>query len=499
MTRCLIILFFLIPITLTSAQDRSRNDLSALLDSTARDVNSKTISAAYEFDSLDLPEKLDAGRLTALDALDSMAFKKRKTLDSLMRVNPASRIALRTDSIPGLKLPDSRARQMSSLDAMKDHVDARITNIDGASLKERSVNYMDNRQNTDLPEPTSLSKVNEIAMQKTSIPQVTVPDLNGLNPVTLDIPKGSIPEIQIPDVPGMEQISEVQSSADELVKNLGNQSTIDKLSDANLPDVEQLPEKLQEQAVNIDEIGAAKTELGKASELTQVIDEVKGPDAIKTKAKGYVKKQAVDHFAGKEGALKVAMEKVSMLKAKFGEFSSMKDLPKRKPNPMKGKPFVERILPGMTLQLQKSENVLIDVNPLVGYRISGKLTAGFGWNERLAFGKRFRVSGQERAYGPRAYTSFRIGRGYSVKTEAEKMNTHVPPSASMPASVDYQRRVWIWSLFVGLKKDYQFFRSVRGNFQILYNLHEDKNGSPYADRLNMRFGFEFPVKKKLKE
>lgn len=504
MTKYLTILFCVISITLTSAQDQphvhSRNYLSALLDSVKASLNSKRISAAQQFDSLDLPAKMDAGRLAAPNGLDSTVSVTCNKLDTMLRVHPATRVPLKADSVPPLRLPDSLTRRVSSLGLVKSQLDAKITNIDGAPLRPTSLNDMGGIQHTDSQEPISLPNVDRMAEEAVSVPQVTVPKLKSLNPAALDVPKELIPDIHLPRVPDMEQLSEVQSGANELGKNLGDyESVINRLPNANLPDLEQLPEKLQEEALKIDEIGAAKSEVDRAGELTQVIDEARSPDAIKEKAKEYVKKQAVDHFAGKEEALKNAMEKVSKLKAKYGEFSSMKNLPKRKPNPMKDKPFVERILPGITLQVQKSENVLIDLNPLVGYKMSGRLTAGFGWNERLAFGKSLSVSGRERIFGPRAYTSFWIGRGYLIKAEAEMMNTYVPPSVFTPARVDFEGREWIWSLFVGLKKDYQFFKNVRGNFQILYNVYDEKDASPYADRLNMRLGFEFPLKKKAKD
>ena len=91
-------------------------------------MNSKRISGGYEFDSQDLPEKVDSGRLTALDALDSIAYEKSKKLDTLMKVTPTTKMALWTGSIPDPKLPDSLAQQMSSLGTMKDEVGARIAN-----------------------------------------------------------------------------------------------------------------------------------------------------------------------------------------------------------------------------------------------------------------------------------------------------------------------------------------------------------------------------------
>ena len=51
----------------------------------------------------------------------------------------------------------------------------------------------------------------------------------------------------------------------------------------------------------------------------------------------------------------------------------------------------------------------------------------------------------------------------------------------------------------GLKKDYKFFKRVKG-FTIvqfdLVRLIKPSHNSPYADVVNTRFGFEFPMKKR---
>ncbi len=50
-----------------------------------------------------------------------------------------------------------------------------------------------------------------------------------------------------------------------------------------------------------------------------------------------------------------------------------------------------------------------------------------------------------------------------------------------------------------IEKDYKFIGKVRGNVQILYNLYDDHYNSPYFERLNVRMGFEFPMKKTRKD
>jgi len=42
------------------------------------------------------------------------------------------------------------------------------------------------------------------------------------------------------------------------------------------------------------------------------------------------------------------------------------------------------------------------------------------------------------------------------------------------------------------------YKNIMGNTEVLYNLYDKDGMSPYGDRLAMRFGLEFPMKKKVK-
>ena len=100
------------------------------------------------------------------------------------------------------------------------------------------------------------------------------------------------------------------------------------------------------------------------------------------------KEKAIDHFAGKQEQLKAAMDKMAKYKQKYSSVSSIKDLPKRPPNAMKGKPLVERLVPGLFFQFQQKNYNLFDFNPYLGYKLSGRFTSGLGWNQRYAYDRR---------------------------------------------------------------------------------------------------------------
>jgi hypothetical protein len=71
------------------------------------------------------------------------------------------------------------------------------------------------------------------------------------------------------------------------------------------------------------------------------------------------------------------------------------------------------------------------------------------------------------------------------------------PMLARTSSLDPGTRQWVWGAFVGMKKEYKFIKSVKGTALVMVRLYNPEHKSPYADVLNVRFGFEFPMKKKI--
>jgi len=219
---------------------------------------------------------------------------------------------------------------------------------------------------------------------------------------------------------------------------------------------------------------------------------------LKKEAMEKAKKVAVNHFAGKEEQLKAAMEKVSKYKQKYSSLNGVSELSKKPRNKMHGKPLIERIVPGLAIQIQsKGENFLIDFNPYAGYRITGRLRGGLGWNQRIAYNTDQKgFSPNARIYGPRTFGEFKLSKGFSPRAEIEIMNTNVPPLLS---TIDPMKREWVWGVFMGMKKEYTIYKNIKGTAMVMGRLFNRDHKSPYADVLNVRFGFEFPMKKKIKD
>lgn len=323
------------------------------------------------------------------------------------------------------------------------------------------------------------------------LPELNIPghDLPTTNVQSLDpLRKGT----DIPELPNVQPPTEVGEVTQQLQEYEGQ---LAKIPNADITNPETLQKTIETQASKVEGIDELQKQSGVIDAHQSKLDDLSDPEKGKKKAAELAKKAAVDHFAGKEEQLKTAMEKIAKYKQKYSSVSSIKDLPKRPPNAMKGKHLIERLTPGLYFQYQQKNFYLLDVNPYIGYKISGRFTAGLGWNHRFAYDKDRRIlNARSRIFGPRGYLDFKLGKGFSVHLEGESMNTFVP--STLVGNLDTGHREWVWSFMTGLKKEYKIYKNLRGTAVIQYNWLNRYYKAPYVDRLNSRIGFEYVLRKR---
>ena len=389
---------------------------------------------------------------------------------------------------------------IDSVDRVRDKTLATL-NEKLESLKEKSIDRLNNLK---LP-----SELNE------KIPVITRDIANlKFSSIGIDISKFTS-TINSFDVMNNLNLSSVPGSAD-----------INKLSDlsASVPDMPGVPKQLGAYGQDIQQIAqgdsaalAKATSMAedKAVELSglsdiqeqtdvlenykQQLDQVKNPGAFAEQGVEQLQQAAMDHFVGREQVLQAAMDKMSKYKEKYESLPSLTNVPFKRPNEMRGKPFIERIVPAFMVQIQmEGKDLLLDFNPYVGYRFTGKLTAGPGWNQRIAYDTDGnQLTSKPRIYGPRVFAEYDLWKGFHPRVEVEVMNAFVSP-LTKPATIDQGSREWVWGVFVGVKKEYKFLKSVKGTVLIMTRMFDPHHKSPYGDVINARFGFEFPMKKKVK-
>lgn len=443
-------------------------------------------NSIYKADSITLAFQSKA------DSLNALYQNQVLKIDSTR-----NRIQSKIDSLNSLKLPtENLTHKLDSLNQLKNRQLATL-NQKVEDLKSKATQGL-----REIQLPPQLQE----PMQKlqSSIQGYSLPALSTATP---GLPSLEMPKLGYTKLPTFTN----QLALDPNLKNFtGNLNKITGITDqagqyaqdaqnlvkGNLNEVKSIDKSIEAKVADMD--GVDQLTEGKAlmTGYTQL-----DSAALRNKAKELVQEQvmnlAQDHFAGKQEVLQQAMSKMSKLKSKYPEVKSMAELPKKLPNPLKGKPFIERLVPALSFQIQTSQYFLLDVNPMFMYLISPRFSAGAGWNQRLPFDG-LSVTSDESIYGPRAAFEFKWTKGINFRLLPEIMNTTIPPLIASSKGVDPAYREWVPSVFVGIKKDFTVYKNIKGNTEVLYNLYDKDGMSPYGDRLVVRFGFEFPMKKKIK-
>jgi hypothetical protein len=413
----------------------------------------------------------------SMSALGEEQLSLNHQIDSLNKRNlPADHLTARLDSLQG-KRNEITSRSNAKLAELKAKTAERLGKIETTPEMEGPFNEFKNKMNGITIADNTPIKIPPLEIPGLDMQHLNVPlkDMQGLPAITT--PSGDIAAVtgELQNVTG-----DVKTLASGDLNNIENLSTV------------------QKQAENIDAVKTLQDGSNVAGTYQQQVADLSNPDVVKEKAVEAAQKQAVNHFAGKEEVLKEAMDKVAKLKRKYPSVTSINDLPKRKPNAMKDKPFIERLVPGVYLQYQHKHAYLIDVNPYAAYRISGRFSSGLGWNQRFVNTESSKLNKSNyRIFGPRVFVDAGIGRGFIVHVETELMNTFVPSKlTALPEQGNYQ---WVSATMIGIKKQYKIYKNLNGIALMQYNLYNKHFKAPYVDRLNSRIGFEYVLKPKAKK
>lgn len=260
-------------------------------------------------------------------------------------------------------------------------------------------------------------------------------------------------------------------------------------------DRENAPDLVEQKVGSVAGVKELEKQSGTVDQYQEKLTALSDPSASKEKVAGVMKKAAINHFAGKEKQLQAAMDKMAKYKFKTASPTDIKQLGKRPVNAMKGKPFLERVVTGLYFQYQQKGLSLYDFNPYFGYRISGRFTAGIGWNHRYGRDTRLnRWDRNTRIYGPRSYADVRVYKGFIGHVEIEVMNAFVHRDLTQQNYQEGQRE-WVSGTMTGMKKDYKIYKNLRGTVLLQYNIFNSKFKAPYVDRLNSRIGIEYLIHK----
>lgn len=426
----------------------------------------------------------------SLQNLKSKRQALQNKADSLNRIGqPSALVQKSLDSLNNLK-------PLKKLDSLNQEI---------VTLQKKIQDPVNKIENSINSKVQGFNKITDNQFKAANAPSTPNLPQTSLTTPTIDGAGVKVPDVgqQVQDVKSKVQVPDELKQAQQQLNKVSEvsgkvdtyQNEVQQIKDGGLKNSTAIDKLAEEKISGIKEVSAVQQELGKAK-MPTTMDEEAAKNMLKEQGKEQVMKVAKDHFAGKQEALTAAMQKMSDLKLKYESLDSL-NVPKRRVNPLKGKPFVERLVPGLSFQVQKSQHWLIDINPSLAYRITERWSTGLGWNQRLGYGKRVAYQQQESMYGARLFTEFRWNKGISFRLEGESLFGIPVPTFANAKNIEDPAR-WINTAFVGIKKDYRIVNRLKGTLFVLYMVYDDHLSSPYANKLNTRFGFEYTLKSKKK-
>lgn len=328
-------------------------------------------------------------------------------------------------------------------------------------------------------------------LPQTNLPEI--PSLNTLDFADLEMSEDLAKVNSAMAVPSMDKLNIMEEKITEFTGPLNEYKEKLAIAKGSMKD----PSNLVDEGVNnlgevqkvtgqLDAAKAAQTN----NEFTQTADQLKDTDV-----EAMIQNQSIDHFAGKEVAVKAAMEQLAKYKEKYPSINSLSEIKKETwlpKNGLKGVPFRSRIRYGLNIGFQNNrDTLLVDFYPNASYRISGRLEMGAGFMYRVKGVKNDVSVDQYRpAWGTTIFGVVKTFKTIYIRFESDA--TSYPAQAKADGA---SYRDWRWTFMSGIQTNFKLSRQLSGNIQMLYNFDKSLK-DVFPDRLSLRFGVQYKLKAK---
>lgn len=380
-----------------------------------------------------------------------------------------TKLSERLNGIDSLTLSlDSKTKRIDSLISKKQlQIDSLLKK---SRLPTTNSNFNPNILNEKIPNLPSLP-LDQMKVRLPQLPELqnhfTSLDLTTANPVStsLKIFKKKLPPLNSSSIPG-----DVNEASEGMLEKL---QPISELT------------KSQEKAESL---------LKQADDYSSTL---KDPEALQEKAK----EELIDHLEGKEEVVKKDLEDIARLQTKYRDIADSRLLPKHKwkMNAMKNKPFVERMIPGIDLQVFTGENISVNAAPTISYKISGIFQSGISAFRRVTYFKKEASISLVNCYGLRVFMQATLFKSFHAYGELERSKPDPTPagifhstSSQTMENGGFQNKVNI-----GIVHSYSMGKNISGYFVVLYDVLQIKK-FPNSTGSSSRFGIQYELKKRKK-
>jgi hypothetical protein len=367
----------------------------------------------------------------------------------------------------------------------------------------------ENLPQQDLNLPDADAKLPEVNMSGVNSTDIKLPGTDATS--ELNIPGVESDKLKLPkspldqkagvdgklDIPKSDELNKITDKTSELGdKTSEYQNELGEIKEkAKVPDSESIEGRVEKEAQNIDQLKETNSELLKASQeqakYDAMVQQYRDKKLIQEEMIRKSKNIANDKL--KEFAPEMEKAKEQLAKARKPTFKkSVTQFFKKQENVMKERKFYERLVPAITIQSTRGEQVTLDLGVQVSYSLTQRLSAGLGgvYRTRLSEENKYFIA-KGGVYGGRFLTEFVTVKGLFVHAEAEHLKIR-PYAFGLQTETQSD---FAWSGNFGLGKRFNVSRKVKGTILGLYRM-EYEGKLPSASKINMRLGFEYDLHKK---
>jgi len=243
--------------------------------------------------------------------------------------------------------------------------------------------------------------------------------------------------------------------------------------------------KLEDEILKLEEVQG----LAKIVEKPTSNPMAKMEEAQKTLEKGFqskeyvneIIKQRLDKLIKEKGPEAVtqrltdAHESMAEYKRKYDELQDIKDLPKKKSNPLRGKPLGERLAFGGNLQINRQKPLTLDAGVELAYRFTPNSELGVGGAYRFKLEKGANLGTVTDLLNVRSFYHHQIWRSVGIQANYE-FNYGLPRTEQVVEGLSKQ---WTQSGLIGLRNEQPFLKNIGGYLTMQYDLfHKPESPNP---------------------
>jgi len=278
--------------------------------------------------------------------------------------------------------------------------------------------------------------------------------------------------------------------------------SLDSLKSLSVSTFQKLEKRLEQELLKTKELSQFNKDMGEMEALKGLpesykkqFEKYKNGEGLQKEAMAEAAKKAQALLSKHSKEIQSAQTQLAKLKKKYSSVQSSNDLSTAtKRNSLQGKLLKERIVLGINFQIVSLDPVIIDFNPLLGYKFNKKFYVAVGGSYRARFtesranspaqgGQAIRIGQDELTYGYRAFTEYNVWKMLSIHAEYERISKEFEIGKT-----DTFERKWVAGALAGISSNYTLKGKVKGNFSVLYNfLHNDAE-RVYQSPWVFRFG-----------